>query len=80
MPSTFEPVQVPPEMMGQHQDEAPDVVNRSAAVGALLSLLMILLGTAGIGVGVGYWVHPGAGIAAAGVVLVVVGVLLGYQV
>jgi membrane-bound ClpP family serine protease len=66
------------------QDEAtPDTVPGSLSsvlVPALLSVVLLLLGTAGIGVGVGLWIHPGAGIAAAGLVLVVVGLLIGYQV
>jgi membrane-bound ClpP family serine protease len=75
-----------PEQLGETapQDEAtPDTVPGSLSsvlVPALLSVVLLLLGTAGIGVGVGLWIHPGAGIAAAGLVLVVVGLLIGYQV
>jgi len=38
---------------------------------------LILVGTILVGVGLGLWVHLGAGISAAGVLLVAFGVLIG---
>ena len=51
------------------------------AVLLVLVVIGVFVGTAMVGFGVGTWAHhPGAGIAAAGLVIVVVAVLIGFQV
>lgn len=78
-------VNIPDELRADRvvtqEEQAEDAMKSIASVvGALVAIFMLLVGTAGIGFGVGLWIHPGAGIAAAGLVLVVVGLLIGFQV
>lgn len=73
-------VDFPDELQAQRRQQVVEVPRRDIGpvIEAILSLLLIVLGSTGVGVGVGLWVHPGAGIAAGSLLVFVVGVLLGY--
>jgi hypothetical protein len=79
MPSTHEQVHTPPELRGIREQPPQPQRETGPVVAAVLSLLMLVLATGLIGTGVGLWIAPGAGMAAAGLCLFVVGVLLGYR-
>jgi hypothetical protein len=77
----MQPVNIPDELKGiPPAKESPQLmVDKGAIIRDIFALLCLMSGTACVAVGVGLWVHPGAGLAAAGVVVVLVGVLLGFK-
>lgn len=80
MPSASQPVEIPPELDSRYRHVELEVVPRDmSVVQAIVAVLVIVAGTVGLGVGVGLWVHLGAGIAAASLVVIIVGVLIGWQ-
>ena len=82
MPSAMNPVGIPDELRpGKRKEEQSERRPPQVPLTFLISLLGLIVGTAMVGFGVGTWAHhPGAGIAAAGLVIVVVAVLIGFQV
>lgn len=79
MPSNFEQVQVPPDLRADTRVEEVPRKDRSALWAALFALFLIVVGTAVLSLGVAWWVHPGAGVAILGAVVLIVGVLVGYS-
>lgn len=79
-PNPVQHINIPDELRPDHQPET-EVPRRDVGpvIAALVSIMLVVLGAAMIGVGVGTWLHPGAGLAASGLVVVVFGVLLGYR-
>lgn len=72
-------VEFPEELRGQAEGEqAPGPVVPLDFLRALSALVMIVSGTAMIGFGVGTWLRPAAGVAAAGVCVVVFGLALAF--
>ena len=47
--------------------------------GVYSPIVLLVLSVLLIGVGLGLWVHVGAGLAAAGLVTLLIGILLGYS-